>query len=161
MPATSVEIPTFSGVDVSVVRRHHFAAGDIPIPADQQSDRQQGEQAEAHAAAAVGLPHFFSGMGSARHRAGGRRRHRGASLDARHFAPFRGTDLRARSAIALLSSRAGCGLVLDRVAQIFLDDGKLGDHALDGLAINAGKRGVHQFLAEIAKALQQRPGLGG
>src|SRR3984885_409143 len=71
-----------------------------------------------------------------------------------------GTDRRARSAIALLPSRA-CGLVLDRVADVFLDGGKLGDHPLDGIAIDAGKRGVHQFLAEVAKAFQQGPGLGG
>ena len=48
-----------------------------------------------------------------------------------------GTDLRARSAIALLPRRAGRRSLLDGLTQIFFDDGKLRDHLLDAFAIDA------------------------
>src|SRR5580704_2945972 len=75
-----------------------------------------------------------------------------------------GTDLRARSAIALLSfsrPRRRRILLLDRVAQILFHDRELRDHQLDMFARDTGQRRAHQFVAEIAELLEQRPGFGG
>src|ERR1700683_659167 len=85
--------------------------------------------------------------------AGGISRTSGASSRAR-------TDLRARSDIFLFSSRArGTRIfMLDRLAQVFLHDRKLCDHLFNGLALHAGERGRHQFIAQVAKTLEHWPG---
>src|ERR1700675_3081279 len=68
-----------------------------------------------------------------------------------------GTDLSARSAIALLPRRAAGGPLLDRLAQVFLHDRELRDHLFNGLALNAGQYRFHHFITENAKLLEQRP----
>ena len=49
------------------------------------------------------------------------------------------------------------GSLLDRLAQVLLDDGKLADDLLDALARHALERFPHHVLAELTEALQQRP----
>ena len=49
-----------------------------------------------------------------------------------------------------------CGSLLDRLPQVLLDDGKLCDHQLDGLSPDAGERGFHHGLAELAEPFEHR-----
>ena len=134
MPETSVETPTFSRIDVRVVGRHHLPAGDVPIAADDQRYRQQREQHPANPLAAPQLAHFVSG-GSLRLGAlvGAERLVQSATAAFLALHP-RGTGLRRASAIALLSRTVG-GALLNQPAQILFDHSKLGNHLLNGVAL--------------------------
>src|SRR5271156_3519103 len=99
----------------------------------------------------------FAALIRARRSNGGRA---GATGGASGLSPrSSGTGLSAGSAIALLLPRIGglrIGLLRDRLAQVFFDDGELCDHLFYGPALDPGKRRCHQFFPELAQAFDDR-----
>src|SRR5918999_5890334 len=73
-------------------------------------------------------------------------------------APFcSGGNLRTGSAIALLLSGRFAGRILDRVANVFLDQIELVEQAVGISGIDAVERGRRQFGAEPGELAEQRP----
>src|SRR6516164_102869 len=67
-----------------------------------------------------------------------------------------GTSLRIVSGIALCPGQRSGLALCNGLAKIFLLGRELRDHALDAVAVDAGKRRRHQFFAQLTELFEQR-----